>query len=107
MRPILILALLVMLPGCKVAPNATDFIQFGTGGCGQAKDACGLAPCVEASSIEEPQDAHSTMCPEIYQVGQSCWPLLRCERQSSGQCGFTESPQYKSCVEEERRRLGM
>lgn len=61
-----------------------------SGGCATA--GCSRQLCVEAS--EAPNIV--TTCE--YRMEYACYRKSRCERQASGKCGWTETPEFKACL---------
>ena len=61
-------------------------------GPGCAVGGCSSQVCGEAGEIED----IVTTCE--YREEYACYQAARCERQSSGSCGWTETDEYKQCV---------
>lgn len=71
-------------------PNATPVSTNVGPGC--AIGGCSSQVCGEAGEVED----IVTTCE--YREEYACYQSARCEKQSSGSCGWTETDEYKQCV---------
>ncbi|OGK15011.1 hypothetical protein A2774_01185 [Candidatus Roizmanbacteria bacterium RIFCSPHIGHO2_01_FULL_39_12c] len=67
-------------------PDATDPAK---GGC--TIGGCSGELCYDSAEGEK-------MSPCVYKEEYSCLPLSSCERKSSGECGWTQTPEYLRCL---------
>jgi len=66
------------------------------GGDNKPKSACYIGGC--SGEICSDQEGVVSTC--IYRAEYACYKTATCERQSSGQCGWTETPEFKMCLVE-------
>lgn len=50
----------------------------------------------EVCTEEGKQSGAITVC--VWEEKYSCYKDLKCERQTNGRCGFTQTPEFKSCI---------
>lgn len=77
-------------PGDIPMPNEAPVTTNVGPGC--VVGGCSNQICSEAGEVED----IATTCE--YREEYACYQAARCEKQSSGSCGWTETDEYKQCV---------
>ncbi len=72
------------------SPNETQASSNVGSGC--AVGGCSSQICGEVGEVED----MVTTCE--YREEYACYQVARCERQSSGSCGWTETEEYNKCI---------
>lgn len=74
----------------SASPTVEDTAPVASGGC--VVGGCSAQLCGEASDME----GMVTTCE--YRDEYACYQTARCERQASGQCGWTETSELNQCL---------
>ena len=76
-------------------------VKAADGSCGWEINECESAPCVRGGCsgqlcVEQGADGIVTTCQ--WQPEFACYQAAACERQSDGQCGFTQTDELNACL---------
>lgn len=80
------------IPPPNETPSNNESPTASNVGPGCAVGGCSSQICGEAGEVED----IATTCE--YREEYACYQSARCERQSTGSCGWTETEEYKQCM---------
>ena len=63
----------------------------------------GSKPCFKTGCSSQVCSDENVMTTCEYRAEYACYQKAICERQKSGECGFTMTPELRSCLERARR----
>lgn len=78
-------------------PPATPMPVEPDGGIGNGASGCVPAGC-SGTICAELGEADSIVTTCEYRAEYACYELTKCERQADGKCGWTETPEFSSCL---------
>lgn len=79
------------------APQTPPPPQNNTGGSGNISSQCVVAGCSGQLCVAKENADIITTCE--YRPEYACYKQAKCEPQSSGQCGWTETPTLRACLQ--------
>lgn len=62
-----------------------------------AKNGCIISGCNNEICQSKDEESAFSVC--LYKPEYECYKLATCERQSNGECGWSETEEFKACLE--------
>lgn len=79
-------------------PDQPIPVEPGNGiGDGQTSGGCAVAGCSQTICAEA-SEAPNIITTCEYRAEYACYKLTKCERQASGECGWTQTAEFRSCL---------
>jgi hypothetical protein len=85
--------------GTRAPGDARPIAGGGTGTGTDPRGGTGTGQCIKTGSFGEMCSDREQMTPNMWLNVYACYWSSKCERQSNGQCGWTQTNELNLCVE--------